>query len=74
MIIDLSPYEKYPNVVITGHVPPGFRAPMYSLDTLRYTLFYHAGLPRISSTPLGVNSFYNRNPWIDQGSLQTRRI
>jgi hypothetical protein len=71
----LGPYNyKYPSVVVTGSFP--VTAPrIQNIDDLKtYWFGGHTGLPRVSSTPLGVNSLYNRAPYIDQGSLQTRGI
>lgn len=69
----LGPYNyKYPNVVITGSFPL-YRKPINTINDLKYS-FYYNGLPKISSTPLGVNSMYNRFPYINQGSLQTSQI
>lgn len=65
----------YPNVVITGNFVPNYHPiRIKTINDLKYNFYYNAGLPKISSTPLGINSFYNRNPVIDQSSLQTRRI
>lgn len=69
----LKPYEVYPNVVITGNFPC-FRPRLSNLNDFKSVILYGGGLPRISSTPLTTSSFYNRNPYIDQGSLQTKRI
>jgi hypothetical protein len=72
----LGPYDyKYARVCITGGFAPNY-APrkINTLNDLKYSFYYSAGLPKISSTPLGMNSAYNRLPYIDQGSLQTSRI
>lgn len=72
----LGPYnDNYPNVVITGRmIQNSYVRPIRSLDDLKSQLYYAGGRPRISSTPLGVNSLYNRFPYINQGSLQTMQI
>jgi hypothetical protein len=71
----IFPYNVlYPNVVITGTFPLFYQPRIKTIQDLKYNFYYNAGLPKISSTPLGINSLYNRNPIIDQGSLQTRRI
>jgi len=72
----LGPYNyEYPNVVVTGTFPLNQLPYDYfsSLANLKSQIFY-SGLPRISSTPLGVNSLYNRFPYINQNSLQTKQI
>lgn len=71
----LGPYNyQYPNVVVTGRFPVA-ALKIRTIDDLKICWFGGgAGLPRVSSTPLGVNSLYNRAPYIDQGSLQTRSI
>lgn len=72
----LGPYNyEYPSVVVTGTFPL-IKLPYDYFSTLanvKSQIFY-AGLPRISSTPLGVNSLYNRFPYINQNSLQTKQI
>jgi hypothetical protein len=71
----LGPYNQYPNVVITGNFPCNYFPPrLNSLNDYKSLILYGGGLPRISSTPLTTSSLYNRNPWIDQGSLQTSGI
>lgn len=70
----LGPYNQFPNVVVTGTFPcHSFPPKITNLTDVKSQIFY-SGLPRISATPMGMNSLYNRNPWIDESSLQTRRI
>lgn len=66
----LGPYNyRYPNVCVTGTFPIYSRT-ISSIAGLKES-FYNSGLPRVSSTPLGMNSFYNRFPYINLGSYQT---
>jgi hypothetical protein len=76
----LSVYDNnYYNYCITGSFPAQCQEdvekikPMTLLD-FKSQFFYGGGRPRISSTPLGVNSFYNRYPPVDISQYQTTRI
>jgi hypothetical protein len=72
----LGPYDdKYPNVVISNlHVYNYIPRKINTLNDIKYSLYYCGGLPRVSSTPLSVNSMYNRFPYISFSSLQTSQI
>ena len=72
----LGPYStKYRNVVITGPIlPRAYASEIKSLADLKSSILYTGGRPRISSTPLGVNSLYNRHPIVITGPYSTSFI
>jgi len=71
--------QRYFNYCITGFVNlsnPYITRRRYpiTLNQLKSDLIYGNGYPRISSTPLGVSSLYNRFPVFDLSQYQTSRI
>ena len=71
----LRQYNKnYLNYCITGYIPknnyPKINQPL-TFNQLKSQFIYSVGYPRISSTPLGMSSLYNRFPHFDLSQYQT---
>jgi hypothetical protein len=73
----LRQYNKnYLNYCITGYLPKNniFNQKIHyplTFNQLKSQFIYSIGYPRISSTPLGMNSLYNRYPHFNLSQYQT---